>query len=80
MSLKVEHSAAKEFANVAPKKVARDPVVEEILERIRRQPDRDPAHIEKAWREIGKQCSQLPVLDNRTSDEILGYGEDRLPH
>jgi hypothetical protein len=80
MSLKAEHSAAGKFADAAPKKVARDHVVDEILERIRRQPRRDPAHIETALREIGKRCSNLPVLDNRTSDEILGYGEDGLPH
>jgi|HubBroStandDraft_1064217.scaffolds.fasta_scaffold2006931_2 antitoxin VapB len=80
MSSEIEHSRPGEFANAALKEVVRDPVVDEILDRIRRQPDRDPAHIEKALREIGKRCSQLPVLDNRTSDEILGYGEDGLPH
>lgn len=25
--------------------------------------------------EIGRHCSNLPVLDNRTDDEILGYDE-----
>lgn len=29
--------------------------------------------------EIAKHCAGLPVLDNRTADEILGYGEDGLP-
>lgn len=27
---------------------------------------------------IGKQCSSLPLLDNRTADEILGYEDDGL--
>lgn len=28
---------------------------------------------------IGKECAALPVLDNRTADEILGYDENGLP-
>jgi hypothetical protein len=28
---------------------------------------------------IGKQCSSLPLLDDRTSDEILGYDNNGLP-
>jgi antitoxin VapB len=29
--------------------------------------------------EIGRHCSSLPVLDPRSSDEILGYDENGLP-
>lgn len=29
---------------------------------------------------IALHCSRLPVRDGRTADEILGYGEDGLPH
>ena len=28
---------------------------------------------------IGRECAALPVLDDRTSDEILGYDENGLP-
>jgi antitoxin VapB len=28
---------------------------------------------------IGKHCASLPVLDSRSSDEILGYDENGLP-
>jgi antitoxin VapB len=28
---------------------------------------------------IARDCSALPVLDNRTADEILGYDEDGVP-
>lgn len=28
---------------------------------------------------IGRRCSQLPVLDNRTPEQILGYDEHGLP-
>lgn len=29
--------------------------------------------------EIGIECSRLPIYDNRTPDEILGYDEYGLP-
>ncbi|MGD0731953.1 MAG: type II toxin-antitoxin system VapB family antitoxin [Terracidiphilus sp.] len=29
--------------------------------------------------EIGRHCASLPVLDPRSSDEILGYDENGLP-
>lgn len=28
---------------------------------------------------IGKECAALPVLDRRSPDEILGFGDDGLP-
>jgi antitoxin VapB len=59
--------------------VVRDPVVDAILDRLRQQAPRDPGHIEKALREIGERCSKLPVLDNRSPDEILDYDENGLP-
>ena len=27
---------------------------------------------------IGRECADLPVLDERSADEILGYGADAL--
>jgi hypothetical protein len=33
-----------------------------------------------AIREIQNRLAELPVLDSRSPDEILGYGEDGLPH
>lgn len=29
--------------------------------------------------EIALRCSKLPVLDDRSADEILGYDDDGLP-
>lgn len=29
--------------------------------------------------EIGEQCAALPVLDDRTPDEIIGYDEHGIP-
>jgi antitoxin VapB len=58
----------------------RDPVVEEIVERMRRQPPPDPERVRAAIREIQESLAKLPVLDSRTPDEILGYDEFGLPH
>jgi antitoxin VapB len=33
----------------------------------------------KALQEIARRCAALPVLDHRSEDEILGYGENGLP-
>lgn len=30
--------------------------------------------------DIAERCSRLPVLDERTPEEILGYDEHGLPH
>ena len=30
-------------------------------------------------REIGRRCAQLPTLDDRSSEEILGYDDRGLP-
>ena len=33
----------------------------------------------RALEVIAKRCAALPSLDNRTDDEILGYGDNGLP-
>ena len=47
------------------------------LGRIRRQ--RPQRRLADQLEEIARSCAQLPVLDRRSPDEILGYGEDGLP-
>jgi antitoxin VapB len=49
----------------------------ERLARLRRKPKRS-ALVEEL-REIGERFAALPVLDNSTEDEILGYDEDGIP-
>lgn len=34
----------------------------------------------KALGEIAKRCAALPVLDDRSEDEILGYDENGIPN
>ncbi len=33
----------------------------------------------KELEEIARRCAALPILDDRTADEILGYDENGLP-
>ena len=47
------------------------------LARVRR--DRDTMSLADRLVAIGRECAALPILDKRSADEILGYGEDGLP-
>lgn len=47
------------------------------LARVRRE--RSQRRLADELDEIALRCSQLPVLDPRTPDEILGYDENGLP-
>jgi antitoxin VapB len=48
------------------------------LARLRRE--RTRRRLADELDEIAQHCAQLPVLDSRTPDEILGYDEYGLPH
>lgn len=50
---------------------------EERLRRVRR--DQGGRSLAADLLEIGARCAALPVLDDRTPDEILGYDEHGLP-
>lgn len=47
------------------------------LARVRR--DHEAVSLADRLVAIGRECAALPVLDDRSPDEILGYGEDGLP-
>ena len=48
------------------------------LTRIER--DRSGRRLADELDEIAVHCASLPVLDDRTPDEILGYDDDGLPN
>jgi antitoxin VapB len=50
----------------------------ERLERERAKHERANRLLERVM-EIGRHCATLPDVDLRSSDQILGYGEDGLP-
>ena len=41
---------------------------------------KDPAAIMEAVRKIQENVAKLPLLDDRSADEILGYDENGLPN
>jgi antitoxin VapB len=51
--------------------------VKERLERLRT--GRRPRRLADELDEIALRCASLPVLDERSEEEILGYGADGLP-
>lgn len=48
---------------------------EEWVQRARK----DNRPLAERLMEIGSQCASLPVVDDRTPDEIVGYDENALP-
>jgi antitoxin VapB len=51
---------------------------EERLQRVHRE--RSGRSLTAEILDIGRRCAALPDLDPRSTDEILGYDEDGLPH
>jgi antitoxin VapB len=52
--------------------------LEERLQRLKRQ--RREQIVFSQLEEILARVDQLPILDSRTPDEIIGYDEHGLPH
>ena len=73
---------ARELARVSRKpitEVVRDSLKRElerakVIARVRPEPD-----LAERLMAIGRRCAALPVLDDRSPDEILGYDENGLP-
>ena len=72
------HRRAKELARITGETIAEavDRAVSERLERLRKRRNRKA--LAERLLKLGDQCSRLPVLDNRTPDEML-YDERGLP-
>lgn len=49
----------------------------ERLARLRGRPKR--RRLREELRQIAERCAQLPTLDDRSADEILGYDQRGLP-
>lgn len=52
-----------------------------LRERLRHETVKrgEGSNLAKDLEEIARRCAALPVLDERTEDEILGYDENGLP-
>ena len=51
----------------------------EKLQRCKSEMRSRPKPLRDELLDIGQRCSRLPVLDDRTPEEILGYNENGLP-
>ena len=55
-------------------------IVVALRERLARETGRTQAvPLSEDLAAIRRRCAALPVLDTRTGDEILGYGDNGLP-
>ena len=70
---------ARELANATGEDID-TAVVRAIEERLARTPPRRAVDEAAAIAALFDRLAQLPVIDRRSSDEIIGYGSDGLPH
>lgn len=84
MPLSIKSHEAERLARLLAKKTgetltaAIEQALRERLERLQRKQN---AAVEvNRLLEIADRVAALPVLDDRTPDEILGYDENGLPH
>ena len=54
-------------------------VVQSLRERLARVRRRQGRRVSEEILRIGRRCSELPVEDARSDDEILGFDERGLP-
>jgi antitoxin VapB len=85
MTISIKHPEADQLA----REVARNmggTVTQAVIEALREKRERQERRrrgqrgqrLERMM-EIARSCAALPVYDNRTDDELLGYDENGLP-
>jgi antitoxin VapB len=84
MALSIKSPEADRLARELAEKTGEsitDAVISAIREKLAREQrkQRNTQRLVEDLMEIARHCASLPVYDSRTSDEILGYGEDGLP-
>lgn len=85
MALNIKDAEADRLARelaAATGETLTEAVLNALRERIARQRQRRPAprRAKEILREARIRLSRLPVQDQRSADEILGYDETGLPH
>lgn len=84
MALSIKHPEADRLARELAAHTGEtltEAVIEALRERLVREQGRVRApRLRDEIMAIAKRCSELPVLDPRSPDEILGYDEHGLPH
>jgi antitoxin VapB len=83
MALSIKHPEADRLARELAARTGEtltEAVVVALRERLARQTGRNRAvPLREELAEIRRRCASLPLLDDRTPDEILGYDEHGLP-
>ncbi len=82
MALSIKHPEADKLARRLAE-VTGEGLTQAVLTALRERLDRVEQHHDRGLAQrllaIGKTAASLPILDNRTPDEIVGYGPDGLP-
>jgi antitoxin VapB len=83
MALSIKNPEAERLARELASKTG-ESMTEAILKALRERLQRELGH-RRPWRlvdqldEIAIRCASLPIIDDRSEDEILGYDEKGLP-
>lgn len=83
MALNIRNTETQRLADTLAKltgETKTEAVTQALRARLTRvQRERSRGRLADELDEIALGCAALPVLDTRSEDEILGYGEDGLP-
>jgi antitoxin VapB len=80
MAITINHpeadELARELSNYTGETITQA-VVTALRERLEREKGKQgrPISLKEELLRIGQECAALPILDNRSSEEILGYNE-----
>jgi antitoxin VapB len=69
---------ARELAQITGESLT-EAVVRALRERLERERRRERATLERDLREIQERIKKLPVLEEGTDEELIGYDEYGLP-
>lgn len=83
MALNIKHPEADKLARELARRRG-ESLTEAVLTALREQLKREKGKrrapgLAEELMEIGRRFSSLPVLDDRSDDEILGYDENGIP-
>lgn len=82
MALSIKHPEADRLARElarATGETITEAVTTALRERLARETGRNPDAVRAEIARIQAEVARLPVLDDRTDDEIIGYDEHGLP-
>ena len=83
MALSIKHPEADRLARRLAKRTGEgltEAILKAIQERLEREERKaSPRSVKDELTAIQQRLARLPVLDNRSPDEIIGYDENGLP-